>query len=47
MYTDMKYRENNPSWHIEDSPWKANHIHRIIQKHRLEPRTICEVGCGS
>jgi SAM-dependent methyltransferase len=47
MYTDMKYRENNPSWHVEDSPWKAEHVYRLIQKHRLEPRTICEVGCGS
>ena len=47
MYTDRKYQENNPDWHIEDSPWKADHIFRLIQKHHLEPRTICEVGCGS
>ena len=47
MYTNRKYQENNPTWHIEDSPWKADHIFRLIQKHHLEPRTICEVGCGS
>jgi len=47
MYTNMGYKENNPSWHIEDSSWKADHIYRLIQKHHLEPSTICEVGCGS
>ena len=47
MYTDGEYKKNNPKWHIEDSPWKADHIYRLIQKHHVEPRTICEVGCGS
>lgn len=47
MYTDGEYKENNPSWHSEDSPWKADHIYRLIQKHHVEPRTICDLGCGS
>ena len=47
IYTDGEYKENNPGWHVEDSPWKADHVYRLIQKHHLEPRSICEVGCGS
>ena len=47
IYTSGKYLANNPSWHLEDSPWKAGNIVYIIKKNRLRPRTICEVGCGA
>jgi cyclopropane fatty-acyl-phospholipid synthase-like methyltransferase len=47
IYTEGKYLEENPAWHIEDSPWKAEHIRRIITQNMLEPKTICEVGCGA
>lgn len=47
IYTDGKYLQENPTWHLEDSPWKAEHIIRIIQKNKLTPRSICEVGCGA
>lgn len=46
MYTDGDYLKNNPTWDVEDAPWKADLIFRMIQKNHLEPRTICEVGCG-
>lgn len=46
-YTSGRYLEANPAWHVEDSPWKADQILRMIQSHALAPRTICEVGCGA
>lgn len=47
IYEDGTYLDNNPSWHEEDSPWKAKQIDKIIKKNSLNPRTICEVGCGA
>jgi len=47
MYVDGEYLKYNPTWDVEDAPWKADLIIRMLQKHRLEPKTICEVGCGS
>ena len=47
MYTDGTYLDNNPTWHEEDSPWKANHIRTIFENNGLNPDTVCEVGCGA
>lgn len=46
-YTDGEYLEQNPTWHVEDSPWKAENIWAMISRHALKPATICEVGCGA
>jgi SAM-dependent methyltransferase len=47
VYTEGKYLELNPTWHVEDSPWKARQIYRMLERHRLEPETVCEIGCGA
>lgn len=47
LYTSGKYLEENPSWHAEHSWWKARHILRLIKRHNLRAKTICEVGCGA
>ena len=47
IYTTGEYARENPTYHVEDSAWKARHILRMIRKHNLQPRTICEVGCGA
>lgn len=46
-YTDGRYLHDNPTWHVEDSPWKAAQICQIIARNGLKPATICEVGCGA
>ena len=46
-YIDGKYFSNNPSFHIEDSPWKANQIAKLIGRNRISPISIAEVGCGA
>ena len=47
QYTDGQYLEHNPTWHVEDSPWKAGHVLEMLKRHGLSPRTVCEVGCGA
>ncbi len=47
IYTDATYLNKNPAWHVEDSAWKARHVLRMLERHNLQPRTICEVGCGA
>ncbi len=47
IYADGRYLESNPSWHSEDSSWKAGHIHAILQDNKISPTSICEVGCGA
>lgn len=42
-----EYLKNNPTWDSEDSPWKAEQILKIIHRNNLNPKTICEVGCGA
>lgn len=47
MYLDGAYLRNNPTWHEEDSPWKAAQILRMLRKNGIAPASICEVGCGA
>ena len=47
IYTDGAYLEKNPLWHTDESPFKVRQIQRMLQKDRLNPTTICEVGCGA
>jgi hypothetical protein len=46
MYIDGEYLKHNPTWDVEDAPWKADLIFRMMQRHQIEPKTICEIGCG-
>jgi SAM-dependent methyltransferase len=46
-YSDGEYLTKNPTWHVEDSPWKAGQIVAMMRKHGLEPTRVAEVGCGA
>jgi len=46
IYEDGRYLEKNPLWHVEESPWKAKQILRLMKRNSLAPRAIGEVGCG-
>jgi hypothetical protein len=46
MYVDGEYSRQNPTWDVEDAPWKADLIFRMLEKHQLNPGSVCEVGCG-
>jgi SAM-dependent methyltransferase len=45
-YISSEYLDNNPTWHIEDSSWKAKQIIKIFEKNNLSPKSIGEIGCG-
>lgn len=45
--SNSEYLKKNPSWHIEDSPWKATQILKIIERNKLSPESIVEIGCGA
>ncbi len=47
LYTSGEYLEKNPTWHVEDSAWKARQIIKILNKNNIQPKSICEVGCGA
>lgn len=47
IYTSGEYAAKHPSWHVEDSLWKAKLIMRMMAQNHIKPETICEVGCGA
>jgi len=46
IYQDGRYLKQNPSWHMEESPFKVRQILKMIAKRGLSPKTVCDVGCG-
>ncbi len=46
-YVDGDYLAKNPTYHVEDSAWKAQQILRMLARHELLVRTVVEVGCGA
>jgi 2-polyprenyl-3-methyl-5-hydroxy-6-metoxy-1,4-benzoquinol methylase len=47
FYTKGEYFNQTPTWHEEHSPWKAKEIKKMIERNKLQPMSICEVGCGA
>jgi len=47
LYKDGRYLEKNPTWHVEESPFKAKYILELLWRNNLTPGTICEAGCGA
>lgn len=46
-YRGSDYAARNPTWHREDSAWKAAQIVRCFSDGGLSPRSVLEVGCGA
>lgn len=50
IYTEEngEYLKNNPTWHIEDSPWKAKQIIKMLNRNPgINPKSVVEIGCGA
>ena len=49
IYTDGSYLDKTGgTWHLEDSPFKAKQVVRILARHpEVQPQSICEIGCGA
>lgn len=46
IYEDGTYLANCPTWHSQDSQWKATKIANILRKNGVEPSIVAEFGCG-
>jgi len=46
IYKNGMYLSLNPTWHAEDSAWKARLIYDFLQQSNIEFRSVCDVGCG-
>ena len=46
-YITGEYHENNPTFHVEDSPWKAGQIQKMLESENVSPIRVAEVGCGA
>jgi len=47
VYRDGSYLKYNPSWHVEESPFKVRQILRMMTRQMLAPKSVCDVGCGA
>ena len=46
-YQNGDYLENSSDWHVQDSPWKAQQIKKIIDRNKMSLKSVCEIGCGA
>jgi SAM-dependent methyltransferase len=46
IYEDGAYLSENPSWHEEDSPWKAEQINTMLSRNPIPLKSVVEIGCG-
>lgn len=45
-YKNGTYLKKNPSWHVEESPFKVKYILRLLRQNALEVHSVCDAGCG-
>jgi hypothetical protein len=46
-YVNGDYLKVAPTWHTEESAWKARQVLHLMAKNSIRPKTISEVGCGA
>ncbi len=46
-YRDGTYLSHNPDWDRQECLWKARFVRNILDEFKIEPRSVCEVGCGT
>lgn len=44
---ESQYLEKTKTWHTEDSPWKGKQIIKMLERNKISPKSIVEVGCGA
>lgn len=47
IYTNQEYLKKNPTWHDEDSPWKASQVMELLGRNNIEIQKVAEIGCGA
>jgi SAM-dependent methyltransferase len=47
IYINQEYLSKNPTWHDEDSPWKASQIMELLGRNKINFKKVAEIGCGA
>jgi cyclopropane fatty-acyl-phospholipid synthase-like methyltransferase len=47
LYIDGTYLRLHPTWHAEDSQWKAAQVLTMLRRNGMSVRSVLEVGCGA
>jgi SAM-dependent methyltransferase len=47
IYINGQYLKRHPTWDVQDSLWKANHIFKIIEDNKIVCRKVADIGCGA
>ena len=47
IYTNGEYFKRHPTWDVEDSSWKARHVHHMIERNKIGGTRIADIGCGA
>jgi hypothetical protein len=47
IYESGEYLANNPTWHVEDSEWKALKVLKALKRLKIAPASLCDIGCGA
>jgi hypothetical protein len=47
IYESGEYLAHNPTWHVEDSEWKASKVLKALERLRIAPASLCDIGCGA
>jgi hypothetical protein len=47
VYSSGAFANRNPTYHVEESPWKARQILKMLARHDLKVGSVCEIGCGA
>jgi SAM-dependent methyltransferase len=45
-YKDGSYLKKNPTWHVEESPFKVKYLLELVRRNSLQVHSVCEAGCG-
>jgi SAM-dependent methyltransferase len=45
-YKDGSYLAKNPTWHVEESPFKVKYIAQLMRRNSIKVHSVCEAGCG-
>lgn len=47
VFVNGAYLRKRPEWHVGDSPWKAREILQLMNRNKISPRHLAEIGCGT
>jgi SAM-dependent methyltransferase len=47
VHSSTYLKETGGNWHLEDSPFKAAQVLKMLNRHHLSPKSVIDIGCGS